>query len=230
MRQANNGTTTILLMRHAEVRNPEDILYGRLPRFGLSELGKQQAEVTARALAEEPISTFYTSPQLRARQTARILAAPHPGARLSVTRLLEEVRTSWQGHPHSELEVRGFNFYDEPFHPSDETLEQIWHRLERFIARTRRRHVGETVAGVTHGDLVLVARAVYVRMPLTVSSLRRPNIYPGHSSITRLTFPPDLQETYPSSVGYYDPNSQGEPWSSGWVELETGKGLAMRER
>src|SRR5438874_3906508 len=83
VRQADNGTTTLLLMRHAEVHNPEDILYGRLPRFGLSELGKQQAEVTARALAEEPISTFYTSPQLRARQTARILAAPHPGATLS---------------------------------------------------------------------------------------------------------------------------------------------------
>ncbi len=38
------GTTTILLVRHAEVHNPERVLYGRQPNFRLSEYGVRQAE------------------------------------------------------------------------------------------------------------------------------------------------------------------------------------------
>jgi broad specificity phosphatase PhoE len=217
------------LIRHTEVHNPQDILYARLPRFRISELGRKQAEATALALAEEEISTIYTSPRLRARQTAHALAVPHPHARVRVTNLLDEVLTAWQGRPHAELEARGFNFYDEPLDPSDETLEQIWQRLDRFVRRVRRRHAGENVVGVTHGDVVLVARTMYLRMPLVVPSLRLPNLYPGHGSITRLTFPSNEKETYPLSVEYYDPNSQRQPWSEGWVRLEVGEGLKIRD-
>ena len=35
--------TTIHLMRHGEVHNSEGILYGRLPGYHLSELGRQMA-------------------------------------------------------------------------------------------------------------------------------------------------------------------------------------------
>lgn len=37
----------IHLVRHGEVFNPEHVLYGRLPNFGLSELGKKMAEAAA---------------------------------------------------------------------------------------------------------------------------------------------------------------------------------------
>src|SRR5688500_10709904 len=43
-----NTMTTLLLVRHAEVYNPDQILYGRLPRFRLSDVGQQQAERLAR--------------------------------------------------------------------------------------------------------------------------------------------------------------------------------------
>ncbi|MEM8862270.1 MAG: phosphoglycerate mutase family protein, partial [Chloroflexota bacterium] len=35
--------TTISFVRHGEVYNPNKIFYGRLPRFGLSDLGCEQA-------------------------------------------------------------------------------------------------------------------------------------------------------------------------------------------
>ena len=35
--------TTVHLLRHGEVYNPDKILYGRLPEFHLSELGQQMA-------------------------------------------------------------------------------------------------------------------------------------------------------------------------------------------
>jgi len=39
--------TTIHLMRHGEVHNPEGVLYGRLPGYRLSERGLAMAETVA---------------------------------------------------------------------------------------------------------------------------------------------------------------------------------------
>jgi len=223
-KQAQEAKPTILyVVRHTDVYNPGDILYGRLPRFGLSGLGVQQAEITARALAEEPLTTIYTSPRLRARQTGRIIAAAHPDARLRTSRLLDEVLTGYQGRPHADLESINFNFYDNPLQPGDETLEAVWRRLERFVGTIRKRHPGQTVAAVTHGDPVIIARTAYLGLPLTVSALRAPNVYPGKGSITRLVFPADLTAKMPPTMRYYDPNTPGAEWSTGWVALQPGK-------
>src|SRR6187431_2827299 len=43
--------TTIHLMRHGEVHNPEGVLYGRLPGYRLSERGVAMAETVAAHLA-----------------------------------------------------------------------------------------------------------------------------------------------------------------------------------
>ena len=223
MDQPNNDPTTILFIRHTDVHNPHDVLYGRLPRFRLSDLGLRQAETTAAALAEQPLTTFYTSPRLRARQTTKILARSHPEANIRTTHMLDEVLTTWQGRPHSELEVHNFNSYANRLHPSDETLEQVWERVRRFIERIRRRHPGEMVAAVSHGDPVSLVRAYYSGMPVAIESLRRPNIYPGKGSITRLTFADDLRETYPISLEYYDPNGHDHPWVHRWVKWPGGQ-------
>ena len=37
-------TTTVHLVRHGEVHNPERILYGRLPGYRLSARGEQMAQ------------------------------------------------------------------------------------------------------------------------------------------------------------------------------------------
>ena len=57
------------MVRHAHVHNPQDILYGRLPRFRLSPEGRTQAEILARFLSTRDTAAIYTSPLLRARQT-----------------------------------------------------------------------------------------------------------------------------------------------------------------
>ncbi|HEV7215896.1 MAG TPA: histidine phosphatase family protein, partial [Chloroflexota bacterium] len=88
--------TTLLYVRHADVFNPENLLYGRLARFGLSDYGKYHAERAAGYLEDEPIVAIYTSPLLRARQTTRILARRHPGVPIAIRSSLAEVRSSWQ--------------------------------------------------------------------------------------------------------------------------------------
>ena len=73
-------STVVLVVRHTDVHNPNNLFYGRLPRFRLSALGQEQAERTAAYLAGTPITAIYSSPQLRARQTARVIARRHHDA------------------------------------------------------------------------------------------------------------------------------------------------------
>ena len=67
-------TTTVHLLRHGEVHNPDKILYGRLPNFRLSERGERMALRVAQALADHDITHIISSPLERAQQTAQPLA------------------------------------------------------------------------------------------------------------------------------------------------------------
>jgi broad specificity phosphatase PhoE len=66
--------TTVHLLRHGEVHNPEGILYGRMPGFGLSELGRQMAQRVADTIADRDITHLVSSPLERAQETAAPLA------------------------------------------------------------------------------------------------------------------------------------------------------------
>ena len=199
--------TTILLVRHADVHNPADIVYGRLPRFRLSTIGQAEAARTAAALAGPPLAALYTSPQLRARQTARAIAVRHPDLAVQVTGLLAEVRTGWQGTPNVEMAARLFNFYDPRHHPDDETLADVSARLLRWVALMLRRHPGQVVAGVSHGDPVMIARLLFSGVEPRLETLRNQELYPTKGSITRLVFAGsgDPRAQRPT-VSYEDPN------------------------
>ena len=43
---------TVHLLRHGEVHNPDGVLYGRLPEFHLSELGREMARTLAEHFSE----------------------------------------------------------------------------------------------------------------------------------------------------------------------------------
>lgn len=66
----------IHLTRHGEVFNPQGILYGRMPGYGLSERGFEMAERVAEALpANDPhIRALVSSPLQRAQETIAPLA------------------------------------------------------------------------------------------------------------------------------------------------------------
>lgn len=65
--------TRIHLVRHGEVNNPNGVLYGRLPNFALSSLGRQMAEATAAEICApgHKITRLISSPLLRTLQSAR---------------------------------------------------------------------------------------------------------------------------------------------------------------
>jgi broad specificity phosphatase PhoE len=61
----------IHLVRHGEVFNPTGVLYGCLPEFHLSELGRQMAALAARSLAGRPVVSVTASPLTRTRESAQ---------------------------------------------------------------------------------------------------------------------------------------------------------------
>jgi broad specificity phosphatase PhoE len=70
-----SDTTIVHLLRHGEVHNPTGILYGRLPGFHLSPLGRAMAERVAETLADRDIALVTASPLERAQETAAPVAA-----------------------------------------------------------------------------------------------------------------------------------------------------------
>lgn len=66
-------TVSVHMVRHGEVLNPDKVLYGRLPGFGLSELGQQMAVELAEQWQQTP-NILISSPLQRAQETMAPLA------------------------------------------------------------------------------------------------------------------------------------------------------------
>lgn len=175
--------TRALFVRHAEVENPDGVLYGRLPGFSLSAVGREQAEATAAHLAGWRIDAIYSSPLERAWETAEIIAQRFPGVPLRVDERLNEIRWVRQGCTNVEFDRIRPRVYDADFMlPGDESLEEIAERVQAFCAEMAGRHPGGTVVAVTHGDVIAVARAIAAHRPLRVDDFERD--YPARGSIT----------------------------------------------
>ena len=88
--------TTVHLLRHGEVHNPDGVLYGRLPNFHLSDRGRLMAARVAEHLAGNPITVVVASPLDRAQETAEPIAAEH-GVAVDVDDRLIEAANVFEG-------------------------------------------------------------------------------------------------------------------------------------
>lgn len=201
-------TTTIYLVRHGEVHNPKDIFYARLPRFRLSARGREEAERTARFLKRRAkrnaIRAMYSSPMLRARQTAQIIQRYHPDAVLHISQDLNELRTDYQGAGRAELDAIGWDFYAHRRHESDETREDVLARMRRLLQRTVRQHAGRAVVWVSHGDPVMIFTVWAHGLPMEALQERRRTNYVAHASVTEFVF--ERGRELPVRVKYHHPN------------------------
>ena len=185
------GDTHIHLVRHGHVHNPQRILYGRLPRFRLSRKGVEQARETARYFEGKAIAAVYSSPMLRARQTARELLCGTQLGTLRISRLINEVLTPFEGRPSREVDALGARMYANPA-PGFETPQDIVSRATRFLKRITANYRGQQVVAVTHGDVILFTLLWALEKPLDAAykgrmgSLGMRHGYPGHCSVTTL--------------------------------------------
>ncbi len=201
-------STRIHFVRHGEVHNPHGIFYGRLPRFSLGTQGRCQADAAARFLAGRPIVAVYSSPALRARQTARAIAALHPGLRVRISKLLNEVNVPIQGLPLAEGIARNWDLYTGNQSPH-ESVEDILRRMLQFTFKVRQRHAGQEVVAVTHGDPIGFLMLWAQGRPVTAAN-KAPlyREYLALASMTTFYFPtaqelPTLEYTVPYGTPSY---------------------------
>ena len=180
-------TTTIYLTRHGEVHNPKQIWYGRMPRFRLTDLGKKEIGETAKHLQKKSISAIYSSPLLRAKQTAEIIMQQLDIPKVKYTKDLLEIRSSLEGKTLEYMQSIHFDNYSEKYRKeTDETMEEIAARIQSFFDMVHAKHAGEHVVAVTHGDTLMIALALAQHKPMITSSVRG-NEYVHHGEVLEVT-------------------------------------------
>jgi broad specificity phosphatase PhoE len=155
--------TVVHLVRHGEVHNPEHILYGRLPGYHLSELGRAMAERVAESFTGHDIAVVTASPLERAQETAAPVAAAH-GLPVGTDDRLIEAGNHFQGlafgvgdgslrHP------RHWRYLVNPMKPSwGEPYQQIAARVLGAVAAARTQAEGHEAVLVSHQLPVWVTR------------------------------------------------------------------------
>lgn len=199
---------TAYIVRHGEVHNPKQILYGRLPNYHLSDIGRGQASAAARVLAERNLAAIYASPLERAQETASIIAAAQKDfLSVETDERLIEVHTPYDGTSTEKLEKINFDLYSGTEAPYEQ-VRDVRHRLLNFLNEMREKYAGQEIVAVTHGDLVVCAFMYAMgqdendigrtkTQASRIEALGLPEIYPATASISKLVYSSDDPEEVP---------------------------------
>ena len=156
--------TTVHLLRHGEVYNPEAVLYGRMLGFRLSDDGLQMAHDAAEALRGRDIQAVVASPLQRAQETARPTAEAF-GLEIRTDERLIESENVFEGKrvgvgDGALKQPQNWPYLRNPFTPS-------WGEDYGVIARRM------LAAAQSARDLVLGHEAVCVSHQLPIWTVRR---------------------------------------------------------
>jgi len=98
--------TRLLLVRHGETEWNSDVIYRGRAEVALSETGRLQAERLGARLAAERVTALYSSPLIRAKETAEAVAR-HTGCAVQVLEDLNDLDCGeWQGLSDPEVKAR----------------------------------------------------------------------------------------------------------------------------
>ena len=150
------------LLRHGEVHNPDAVLYGRLPEFHLSELGRQMAEMLGehfhdRAAQGANIVHLAASPLARAQETAQPIAKAL-NLEISTEDRIIEAENYFQGLHVSKAELLRPKHWPKlrnPFRPSwGEPYKQ---QAARVIAAVKDARLQAIALGGADAEAILVS-------------------------------------------------------------------------
>jgi broad specificity phosphatase PhoE len=82
-------SSTVHVVRHGEVENPQKVLYGRQPGWRLSNRGQEMAEVIGEWSKSINLGALHVSPLQRAQETAAPIARAHGITITTDDRLIE---------------------------------------------------------------------------------------------------------------------------------------------
>jgi broad specificity phosphatase PhoE len=196
-------TTTVHLLRHGEVYNPQGIIYGRIPGYHLSEDGQIMAKAAADFLAERDVVSVFSSPLERAQQTATPVAERFGLGIVTDDRLIEPWNhfegTTFGVGDGSLRHPEHWRYMINPFRPSwGEPYREVTARMLAAIATAREAGRGHEVVCVSHQLPIWVTRRLVEGRRLWHNPKRRQCAL---ASVTTFTYSGDLI----TGVSYAEP-------------------------
>lgn len=188
LKSDNSRPVTILLVRHGETIWNHRGLYQGHGDPALSKVGIAQIRAAAAQLRRQNAQIILTSPLLRARQSAAILAE-ELAIPASEDRRLAEIRYGqWEGLSQPEIKMRWPALLrlwktapDEVVFPEGGSLTEVQDAVRPFLADAER--ATKNIIAVTHQGTIRVAVLTAECRPL--AEFRQVRVAPG--SITTLT-------------------------------------------
>ena len=186
---ARREGTELLLIRHAEVEERFQRVFGGRIDMGLSPRGSSQAEALAAWLIRKPVAAIYCSPMKRARLTLEPVLRDRTVEPVILDGLREIDFGDWTGLSWQELHDRHqisafewLDFIERGAIPQGECAQKFRARIEPCLTGMLERHSGDTVAVVCHGGVIRMLLAILLGLPLP--RMRAFDI--EYASVTRL--------------------------------------------
>ncbi|WP_138310577.1 MULTISPECIES: histidine phosphatase family protein [unclassified Clostridium] len=181
----------LYIIRHGQTDwNVQGRIQGRQD-IPLNAAGRSQAGMLALGMKERPVSAVYSSPQLRAMETARALAEDQGVEVISVPELVEIGYGNWEGRTAQDILTRERKLYEEWWQhpatvapPGGETLNQVDARCKKAWDRIKREMRGDT-AVVAHGGTL-----AHFIVHLLEGRQDAEEIVVGNASITTMEYDP----------------------------------------
>lgn len=165
--------TLLILIRHGETAWNETKRFQGVSDIPLNSKGMAQAQALARSLEKERLAAIYTSPLIRARQTAACLARHHSCPLVVVDDLKELNQGRLEGLTGEDLRRDFSDFLSqwlkepgETVLPGGESLGDLQRRVWTAIEEVIRKHPEEKVAVVAHSFVILTILCQALEMPL----------------------------------------------------------------
>jgi len=171
-------SSSVHVVRHGEVHNPESILYGRQPGWRLSERGLAMAEAVANWSKDLSLGAIHSSPLERAQQTATPIAYLH-GLKIKSDERLIEAANIFEGKPFGVgdgvlRQPKAWRHLWNPWRPSwGEPYKEQISRMQSAIEAARASANGKDALVVSHQLPIWILRSSIEGRPLLHDPRRR---------------------------------------------------------
>ena len=179
----------VILIRHGQT---DENVSGKISGQGpapLNTRGHEQARLAAEVLAPLGVTHLLSSPVVRARQTAEVVAQRLNRPIEEVPGLHEVDYGDWEGsffHTQRTHPAAHAVFHDpiNAVFPNGERLPNVQRRGVESVESARRRYPDGVIAVVSHGDVIRTTTAHYLNMPF--NDYRRLKLDNGALSVLEL--------------------------------------------
>lgn len=197
--------TSLLLVRHAEVEEKYQRVFGGTIDMNLSALGHAQAGALAKWLEPQPLDAIYASPMKRVQQTLAPLAGNGSPKPIILPDLHEVDFGDWTGLGWDQVKekfgISAFQWLDQLERgsiPNAENTRTYRIRIEACLETILRDSPQKNVAVFCHGGVIRMLLAILLELPLPklaafeidYASVTKVHLFPHKTEVQLLNFTP----------------------------------------